>query len=104
MDWRGMGLPPLKAQSLSKLAGLDQRKICLGLILFSLSSLFQSQPAFQEYLVQISLGRLTVTDWCHKHGPENGRVNRGTAVLYGAPREGKNKKTVSGTVSNRYLC
>jgi hypothetical protein len=38
-------------------------------------------------------------------GPEHhGRTDWGNAVLCGAPREGKNKEIISGTVSNRYSC
>ena len=61
-----MGLPPLQAQPLSKLSGLDQRKICLGfIILFSQSSLFQPQPAFQKYLVHV--GRGPASYYTHTH-------------------------------------
>jgi hypothetical protein len=105
-EWIGEGWasPLYKHSLLVNSQALIREKICLGLILFSPSSLFQPQPAFQEYLVHISCGQLTVTDWHHEHGPENGGVNWGTTVLCGAPGEGKNRKIASGTVSNRYLC
>jgi hypothetical protein len=81
------------------------REICLGLILLSQSkSIFQLQPAFQEYLVLVGHKRLTTTDWHLNQGPVNCGIHWGTTVLYGAPWEGKDKKIVSGTMSNRYLC
>jgi hypothetical protein len=41
--------------------GLDQRKISLGLILFSPSSSFSPSLPFRSTLVHVSSGQLTVT-------------------------------------------
>jgi hypothetical protein len=38
----------------------------LASLFLSPSSLFQPQPAFQEYLVHVGRGWLTTTDWHHK--------------------------------------
>ena len=63
MDWRAMGLPSLQAQTLSKLGGLEQKRVLASII--SLIVLFHIAPASHS---GTQLVWPQATGGLHKHG------------------------------------